>query len=556
MIISVLAILKAGGAYAPIDPGYPPERVKFVLADTQTPVLLTQTTLAEPLSDAQVHVICLDRDWPVVAQESTVNPVNEVTPAHMAYLIYTSGSTGRPKGVQVTHGALLNLIFWLHQLYDLSGADRIPQCSGLSFDVSVYDIWPCLTAGATLCLPQPEVLYDPFQLQDWLITNRITKGFIVTALSERLLSLDWPSDTSLQQVITGGEKLRRVPAPSNPFQYYNGYGPAENTVITTCGLVPPNEKTNTIPLLGRPIDNVQVYILDRQWQLVPTGVYGDLFIAGDSLSRGYLRRPGLTAERFLPNPFSPEPGARMYTTGDLVRYVPNSEIEFVGRMDHQIKIRGFRIELGEIESVLAGHAHVQMATVLAWDMEADPNDKRLVAYLVLDPEQPPTAETLRDYLKAQLPEYMVPAIFVPLEAMPLTPNGKVDRRALPAPDQALTTLNEDYVSPQSDLEKALAAIWQEVLSLDQVGIHDNFFTVGGHSLSIINVHAKLADLTSREVSITDLFRYPTIATLAQHLGQSQPEPASAQPYMDRAQSRRAAHQRQGTRPPRRPRSRP
>ncbi|ETX03443.1 MAG: hypothetical protein ETSY1_00010, partial [Candidatus Entotheonella factor] len=556
MVISLLAVLKAGGTYTPIDPGYPPERVKFILADTQTPVLLTQTNLAEPLVDAQVEAICLDRDWPAVARESTVNPVNEVTSDHLAYLIYTSGSTGRPKGVQVTHGSLLNLIFWLHRLYDLTDADRVPQCSGLSFDVSVYDIWPCLTAGATLCLPLPEVLYDPLELQDWLLTNRITKGFIVTALAERLLSLEWPSDTPLQRVMAGGEKLRRVPAPHHPFKYYNGYGPAENTVITTCGLIPPNEKTDTIPLLGRPIDNVQVYILDRQWQPVPTGVYGDLCIGGDSLSRGYLRRPGLTAERFLPNPFSPTPGARMYTTGDLVRYLPNSEIEFVGRMDHQIKIRGFRIELGEIESVLAGHAQVQAATVLAWDMESDQSDKRLVAYLVLDPEQPPTAEALRDYLKAQLPEYMVPAVFVPLEALPLTPNGKVDRRALPAPDQAQATLNEDYVSPQSDLEKALAAIWQEVLSLDQVGIHDNFFAVGGHSLSIINVHAKLADLTTRDVSITDLFRYPTIASLAQYLGQSQPEPASAQPYTERAQSRREAHQRQVARPPRRrPRSR-
>ncbi|ETX03398.1 MAG: hypothetical protein ETSY1_00110 [Candidatus Entotheonella factor] len=542
MIISLLAILKAGGAYTPIDPGYPPERVKFILDDTQTPVLLTQTNLAEPLVDAQVEVICVDRDWPVVAQESRANPVNVITPDNMAYLIYTSGSTGRPKGVQVTHGSLLNLIFWLHRLYDMTDADRIPSCSGLSFDVSVYDIWPCLTAGATLCLSVPDVLFSPLQLQDWLITNRITKGFVVTALAERLLSLEWPPDTPLQLMVTGGEKSHRVPAPHHPFQYYNAYGPAENTVITTCGLVPPNEKTDTIPSIGRPMDNVQVHILDRQLQLVPTGIYGDLCIGGDNLTRGYLRRPGLTAERFLPNPFSPNPGARMYTTGDLVRYLPNGEIEFAGRMDHQIKIRGFRIELGEIESVLASHAQVQAATVLAWDMGSSQSDKRLVAYLVLDPEQPPTAEALRDYLKAHLPEYMVPAVFVPLEAMPLTPNGKVDRRALPSPDDIQPILNEHYVSPQTALEKTIAEVWQEVLSVEKVGIHDNFFDIGGHSLSAIRIQTGLQTALAEDIPITDLFRYATVASLAEHLSQKQPEPSSWESSQTRSQARRAAMQ--------------
>ncbi len=548
-LMSYLAILKAGGAYTPIDATYPAERVAFILDDTQSPVLLTHSHLAQTLSTTSCQVLCLDRDWSRIKQQSQANPENLASLETLAYVIYTSGSTGQPKGSQIPHQSLLNLIFWYQQVMQIEASDRIPQFAGTSFDVSVSDIWPCLATGAALYLPRFELLHDPQRLQEWIVTNCITKGCIVTPVAENLLALEWPPETPMSICMTGGEQLRRAPAHHHPFTFFNAYGPSECTVISVYCLVPPNDKTDLIPPIGRPVANTELYILDQHLQPVPIGVYGELCIGGVCLGRGYLNRPALTEERFIPHPFSEVPGARLYRTGDLVRYLPSGDIEFLGRSDDQVKLRGYRIELGEIETVLAAHPQVQSATVLVWESDEMAGDKRLLAYLVPEGAEAPTAESLRGYLKAQLPEYMVPSGFVQLESMPLTPNGKVDRRALPTPDQIQPTLNENYVSPQTDLEKTLATVWQACLNLEKVGIHDNFFEVGGHSLLAIQLHTELRAGLAQDVSITDLFHYPTIASLAQYLSQTQPEPSGRQPNQNRAQARRAAIKQRATHQP-------
>ncbi len=547
MLVAYLAILKAGGAYTPIDASYPVDRVAFILADTQAPVLLSHTQLAPSLSPSHCHVLCPDRDWPQIAQESMVNPENVASLETLAYIIYTSGSTGQPKGSQIAHRSLLNFIFWYQGVMAIEATDRIPQLAGVSFDASVSDIWPCLAAGAALYFPQLELLHNPLQLRDWIVVNGITKSFIVTPIAEYLLHLEWPPETAMTICMTGGDKLHRVSAPHHPFKFYNAYGPSECTIMSVFCQVPPREQTDVIPPIGRPVANTELYILDGHLQPVPIGIYGELHIGGDCLGRGYLNRPDLTEERFIPHPFRAAEGARLYKTGDLVRYLPNGEIEFWGRTDDQVKLRGYRIELGEIETVLAGHPQVEMSTVLVWDSGQGASDKRLVAYVAAKGGELPTAAILRAYLKKQLPEYMIPSAFVPLESLPLTANGKVDRRALPEPDRIQSALSAQDVSPRTDLEKTIAAVWQARLHLEKVAIHDNFFEVGGHSLIAIEMYTDLQERLAQDFAVTDLFRYPTIALLAQYLSQTQAMPPSQLSNQNRAQARRAAIKQRATR---------
>jgi amino acid adenylation domain-containing protein len=530
MIIAMMGILKAGGAYVPLDPEYPQERLGFMLADTGSPVLLTHSRLVAELPRHEAKVICLDSDWDAIARHNGETPVSATSVENLAYVIYTSGSTGKPKGVAISHGGLLNLVFWHRNVFEVTASDRATQLAGSAFDASVWEVWPYLTAGARLHVVSAEKLVSPEQLRDWLVSEEITLTFLPTPLAEQVLKLDWPPQTPLRTLLTGGDKLHRSPPESIPFKVVNNYGPTENTVVTTSGVVLPNSDADIQPPIGCPISNTEVYVLDKRLRPVPVGVPGELCIGGESLARGYLNRPNLTAENFIPNPYSDTPGARLYKSGDLVRYLQDGSIEFLGRIDHQVKIRGFRIELGEVESVLGRHPTVEEAVVIA--REDVPGDKRLVAYVVASHESTPTFSELRSFLKEKLPDYMIPSAFVYPDALPITPHGKVDRRALPAPEQSRSELEAVYVAPQSEVERIIAEVWQQVLRIEQVGMHDNFFDLGGHSLLLIQIHNKFQELFKKEIPIADIFRYPTIKALAGHLTQEENDRVSIQQTSD------------------------
>ncbi|NET89190.1 MAG: amino acid adenylation domain-containing protein, partial [Kamptonema sp. SIO1D9] len=532
MIVGLLGILKAGGAYLPLDPAYPSERLTFMLSDSQVPVLLTQEKLVAELPDEyRARVVCLDTDWETITKESEENLLSGVKSENLAYVIYTSGSTGKPKGVMALHRGLLNLVFWHQSAFEVTRSDRATQLAGTAFDASVWELWPYLATGATIYLVELEMLSSPVILRDWLVSKKITITFVPTPLAEVLLSLEWSGNLALRIMLTGGDKLHQYPPSSIPFKLVNNYGPTENVVVTTSGPVVSNGEYKMSPCIGRAIANVQVYILDRYLQLVPIGVPGELHISGASLSRGYLNRPDLTTKKFIPNPFwkwsqkiETSTGSHLYKTGDLARYLPDGNIEFLGRIDSQVKIRGFRIELGEIETALIAHPEIEDAVVIAGEDKS--GEKRLWAYVVSHPrsddipnqKQVPTTSELRNFLKEKLPEYMLPSAFVMLEAMPLTPNGKVDRRALPAPE-GRPELEEAYVKPQTEAEQIIAAVWQEILQLEKVGINDNFFSLGGHSLLLVKIQAKLNEIFEQKLSVIDIFKYPTIETLAEYISQ-------------------------------------
>jgi amino acid adenylation domain-containing protein len=526
MVVGIVGILKAGGAYVPLDPSYPLERLAFILEDTGVPVLLTQAQQVNKLPPHQARVVCLDTDWQAIASHSQENPTNTVTTDNLAYVIYTSGSTGKPKGVLVEYQSLLNLVFWHQQTFSVSPTDRATQLAGPAFDASVWELWPYLAAGASIYIANEQTRVSPVLLRDWLVFNKITISFLPTPLAESLLLLDWPVDVALRTLLTGGDQLHNYPLPSVPFDLVNNYGPTENTVVATCGFIPAKERTNTPPPIGRPITNTQIYLLDAQLQPVPIGSPGELYIGGKSLARGYLNRPDLTKEKFIPNPFSHQPGSRLYKTGDLARYQPDGNIEFLGRIDHQVKIRGFRIELGEIEAALRQHPEVREAVVIA--REDIPGDKRLVAYLIQNPQstvvkakwdkgEQKLIPLLRSFLQAKLPVYMVPDRFVMLDALPLTPNGKVDRSSLPVPDAARPDQSENFVPPSTPTEEILAAIWAEVLGLEQVGINDNFFELGGNSLLATSIVSRIQEAFSIQLPLDYPFTAPTIASVSQSI---------------------------------------
>ena len=510
MFIGMLGIMKAGAAYVPMDPAYPAERLAFMMQDGAMPVVLTQAHLLGKLSTEKHTCICLDRDWEQIAVESEEAPQVAFRPDQLAYVIYTSGSTGTPKGVEVEHGSLLNLIAWHQRTYEVTAATRATQIAGTAFDASVWETWPYLTLGATLYLPEEEVRLVPEKLRDWLLNSKITISFLPTPLAESMLSLEWPEETSLRYLLTGGDQLHYYPAKEIPFTLVNHYGPTENTVVTTAGVVPVAAGQEEPPSIGRPIDNVQVYVLDGQMKPVPVGVPGELYIGGSSVARGYWNRPDLTAAHFVPHPFSEEPGARLYKTGDLVRYSPEGELQFLGRMDQQVKIRGFRIELGEIEAALYAFSGVKEAAVV--DRKDPVGEKRLVAYVVLEQEM--EVDQLREHLAARLPEYMVPAAFVIMESLPLTPNGKVDRKALPDPqfDQS-----GEYIAPRTPTEEIVASVYAQILSVEQVGIHDNFFHLGGHSLLATQAISRLQQAFGVSIPLRLLFESPVVEDLSRRI---------------------------------------
>lgn len=527
MIVGLLGILKAGGAYVPLDPAYPQERLAFMLADAQAPMLLTRRPLVGKLPAHEAEVVCLDSAWESIAQESKGNLVSGATPENLAYVIYTSGSTGTPKGVAIRHAGLINLVTWHQRVYCVTPVDRATQLAAPAFDASVWEIWPYLTSGACLYIPDEETLALPSRLLAWLTAKAITICFLPTPLVEAVLEEQEPTGLALRVLLTGGDKLRRRPRQALPFCLANNYGPTEGTVVTTWATVATGTEDSATPPIGRPIANTRVYVLDRHLQPVPVGVPGELYIGGAGLARGYLNRPELTAESFIPNPFSEEPGTRLYKTGDLVRYLPDGNIEFLGRIDHQVKIRGFRIELQEIEVVLSQHAAVREAVTLT--QEDVPGDKRLVAYVVPKQGQALTSSELRSFLKQKLPDYMVPSTFVVLDTLPLTPNGKVDRRALSVPDRTRPDLEKAFVAPRTRAEEMLTRIWAEVLGIEQVGVYDNFFELGGHSLQAVKLVSKISSEVHSEIPVKHLLLHPTIAGFADALERnSLPEVASQQ----------------------------
>ncbi len=512
MLIGQLAILKAGAAYVPMDPAYPQERLAFMIKNAQMSLVLTQERLVSALPEGAATFLCLDRDWDVMATMSSVAPAVTTKAEQLAYVIYTSGSTGTPKGVEIEHRSLLNLIHWHQRAYNLNAADRASQIAGTAFDASVWEIWPYLTAGATICLPQEEIRLVPEKLRDWIVESGITISFLPTPLAESLLTVNWPAGSALRYMLTGGDTLHQYPSANLPFTLVNQYGPTENTVVATAGIVPVQGEREAAPSIGRPIDNVSVYVLDASRKSVPVGVVGELYIAGKSLARGYLNRPDLTEASFVPNPFSTDEGARMYRTGDLVRYLADGSLEFIGRADDQVSIRGFRVELGEIESALYAHAAVSEAVVIVRE-DLTPGVKRLVAYAVLHEGEEVQTNELRQSLKDRLPDYMVPSVIILMDALPLTPNGKVDRRALPLPDTVRAQWEDGYVAPQTEIEYKLAEIWQGVLGVESIGIHDNFFELGGDSILTIQIVAR-ANQAGIRFTPKHLFDSQTLAELA------------------------------------------
>ncbi len=546
MVVGLYGILKAGGAYLPIDPTYPPERIACILEDARVPILLTQADLPDKLPLHEVHVVCLDKDWDnLIAGQSIETPVCKATLENPAYTIYTSGSTGRPKGVVNTHQGILNRLLWMQEAYQLTASDRVLQKTPFSFDVSVWEFfWP-LMSGACLVLARPEGHRDNDYLVQLIKKHQITTiHFVPSMLQLFLEAKDVEKCNSLRQVICSGEVLplnlqNRFFEKLNS-KLHNLYGPTEAAVDVTYWECRREYDFRTVPI-GRPIANTRIYILDRCLQPVPIGVSGELHIGGVQVARGYLNRPDLTTEKFIPDPFSDDPGARLYKTGDLARYLPDGNIEYSGRLDYQVKVRGFRIEPGEIESLLSQHPEVSEAVVLG--REDVPDDKRLVAYVISNKQSPLSIDDLRDFLKEKLPEYMVPAAFLLLDALPLTPNGKVDRRALPAVEGERQSEGA-YVAPRNELEKIIAGIWRELLQVEKVGVHDNFFDLGGHSLLIAQAHSRLHKVVDRNLSITDMFRYPTIEKLTEFLSREQGEGPSFEKIYDRARKQKETFNRQ------------
>jgi amino acid adenylation domain-containing protein len=516
LVVSLLATLKAGGAYLPLDPGYPRSRLEFMLADARVPVLLTQRRLVPGLPDHEAVVLCVDEAAEDLGRESGERPQVRVGGEDLAYVIYTSGSTGRPKGVMNVHAGIRNRLLWMQDAYRLDASDRVLQKTPYSFDVSVWEFfWP-LTTGACLVVARPEGHKDGRYLVETIQREGITTLHFVPAMLHVFLLEDGAKDCrGLRRVICSGEALPRELQERFfarlPAELHNLYGPTEAAVDVTAWACRRDGDTRPVPI-GHAIANTQMYVLDPELRPVPRGVAGELCIGGRNLARGYLDRPELTAERFVAHPFDPDPGARVYRTGDLARFRDDGAIEYLGRLDHQVKLRGFRIELGEIEQVLAGHPAVREAIVTA---RGQGGDTRLVAYLTAG--EPPTAGELITHLKERLPDYMVPAAFVTLPAFPLSPNGKVDRAALPEPELSRPELAVPYEAPRDRVERTIAEIWTRLLGVDQVGVNDNFFELGGHSLLVAELRSALGSELRRPVTLVELFQFPTVRTLAEHL---------------------------------------
>ena len=525
MAVALLGVLKSGGCYVPLDPTYPQDRLAFMATDAGVKVLLTDDAGRALFPALGREVVCLDSAYAAIGRERIDNPPALATPSNLAYVMYTSGSTGKPKGAMITHRGLVNYLWWAIKFYGVSGGNAVPVHSSISFDLTVTSMYPALLTGGSI-----ELLAEDVGAQNLIAALRRAKDRTLVKITPAHLELLSQTLTPAEAAgatrtfVIGGENLPaeslrfwRTHAPKT--RLINEYGPTE-TVVGCCiyEVQPGDPQSGPVPI-GKPIANTSLYVLDERLQRCDIGVTGELYIGGAGVARGYLNRPELTAERFLADPFSGEPGARMYKTGDLARYRPDGVLEYLGRVDNQVKVRGYRIELGEIEATLAGHTDVQSCAVLA--REDQPGDKQLVAYIVPRKGATVAAEAIQQYLGSRLPDYMVPAHVVAMDAFPLTENGKVDRKALPAPGREVRS--PGFLDPggtvaadalQTDTEKALAATWIELLKIDKVGRDDSFFDLGGHSLLAMKAITKIRDVFAVNVELRHLFEEPTLAGLA------------------------------------------
>ncbi len=561
MVVGLLGILKAGAAYLPLNPAEPAERLNLMLTDSGTSIVVTEHKLLPLLSSSWVHSICIEQDSEELARQSTSDVTSSITESTLAYVIYTSGSTGRPKGVEITHGSLLNLVYWHQERFAITARDRATGVSNPAFDATGWELWPYLAKGACISFPAEDIRVSPVRLRDWLISTGITVTFLPTPLAEYMLDLSWPASTALRLLLTGADTLHRYPAADLPFALINNYGPTEATVVTASGRVAAQGERTRPPAIGRPIANAQVYILDEELRPVPIGTPGELYIGGAGLARGYRNRPDLTREKFIPHPFDATASARLYKTGDLARYAPDGQIEFMGRIDRQVKIRGFRIEPGEIEAVLNRCPSVLQGVVAV--QETLPEDKHLVVYIVMKEHYYLTdgkslsydhisqnaqmleaksvnvsqrseiydtrgrqvagqhveasIDEVRQFLSAHLPAYMVPAAFVVLDALPLTANGKVDRAALssltPSVDEIQAEAGEQAV------EERVAEIVAGLLGLPQVGRDENIFLLGGNSFLVTQILAQIASVFTIRLPLRTLFNAPTVKQLSGEIEQ-------------------------------------
>ncbi|GAB2610894.1 hypothetical protein GCM10027168_49740 [Streptomyces capparidis] len=554
LVVALLAVLKAGGAYAPLDPGHPRARLEYLLRDTAAPVLLAQREAAERLSPAAPAVLCAE-DWArELRDEPEHDPGVAVDGEDLAYVIHTSGSTGEPKGVMNVHAAIRNRLLWMQDTYGLGPGDRVLQKTPATFDVSVWEFfWPLMT-GATLVVARPGGHRDPGYLAAAIRDEGITTAHFVPSMLQVFLGERVEELTGLRRVFSSGEALPR--ALQDRFlarsgaRLHNLYGPTEAAVDVTFWECRADDGPGPVPI-GFPIANTALYVLDRHSRPVPAGVPGELHIGGRGVARGYLNRPDLTAEHFTDDPFTP--GGRMYRTGDLARFRADGALEFLGRLDHQVKLRGLRVETGEIEAVLTRHPRVREAVVTAREHAGDP---RLAAHLTAEGDPAPDPAELAAHLREHLPEYMVPSSFTVLPALPLTPNGKVDRAALPAPSAAPDRPGTPYQAPGGGLEGELAALWRELLGVERVGTRDNFFDLGGHSLLLARFRTELAASLGHDVPMVELFRHPTVGSLAAYL--SDPDRSGAPPApaaRERAENRRQSRNRRQRAADRRTRSR-
>jgi amino acid adenylation domain-containing protein len=511
IVVTALAIFKAGAAYLPLDPIQPAARLAFMLRDSDARVVVTTKKLAEKLPVDSWQVVTLDGDKNQIAAQPESQSKSGVKPSDLAYIIYTSGTTGQPKGVEILHSGLSNLVAWHNRAFQVIPADRASVLASLGFDATVWEMWPYLAAGASLHLPEERVRNDAKALRDWMVAQRITISFASTAIAESLIQMEWPQKTALRFLLTGADTLKKYPAADLPFVLINNYGPTECTVVSTSGVVAPESSSTLPPSIGRAIDSVQIHILDEHQRAVAEGAIGEIYVGGAGVARGYRNNPELTAERFVRNPFSADAEARMYRTGDLARRLFDGQIAFLGRADDQVKIRGYRVEPGEIATVLGQHASVETSVVVA--REDVPGEKELVAYVVLSPGASMTAGELRDHLRQRLPDYMVPADFVAMKSLPLNANGKVDRSALPAPNGPGQHA-EAYVAPRTPVEEELVRILAPLLKLERVGVNDNFFLLGGHSLLGTQLIARVSESFGVDLTLLKLFDHPTVAEMS------------------------------------------
>jgi amino acid adenylation domain-containing protein len=504
-LTAALGVWKAGGAFLPLDPAWPDGRLRMIVEDSACAVVIGRDSALERLPGVETPVVALD--WNSIPAQPA-EPV-AVAPESLAYVIYTSGTTGRPKGVEVTHANLAHLIAWHNDAFAVTAADRGSHLAGLGFDASVWEVWPYLSAGASVVLAPDDVRTSDARLRDWLIGEGVTIAFAPTALAQELIRRDWPNDTKLRCLLTGADRLLGRPRPGLPFDLVNNYGPTECTVVATSAVVPPEADEAGLPPIGRPIGETVIRILDSGGAPVAPGEQGEIHIGGPSVARGYRHQPGMTAERFVADPLGP-PQSRLYRTGDLGSWREDGQIAFHGRLDDQAKVRGHRVEPEEAAVVLRAHPALRSAAVVA---APGPDGDRLVAYVV-PAEEAVSAETLRDFLGEILPDYMIPAAFVRIDSLPLTANGKVDKAALPEPSDDNALGSAGFASPQTPAEERLVGILEEVLGRGKVGVDDNFFLLGGHSLLGTQVVLRAGEAFGIELTLRDLFQAPTVRRLA------------------------------------------